>query len=443
MSKEQRIASTEDGKHKGLRRAAKIIGGGAAAGFIGVAGITIEHHRNLTHRSLEPHPVVSALIKAEQSSLGVGDPTIWASVHRIHHEMTDASLFPFFQMAGAIEWAQRPENVGTVEVPEAFPHLDPFVPEFSLDEVVTIGNLAKDHIKEKLGDVYQEKTDYTADEVREILNPHSPRYVYPDYKHHKGEWTTEDMAQILLTDPHSPVLTGGENGVKRIALKNIGLYQRAAALFTDHPERKPDDLQHPDGKNTSTHARDVIAGFAIPAAAVLFTRRKFDRKSVAEAVITGAAINAARVGLELVGGNVTNSMGHAGVFDQNRLVQAALRTKYDIHLNEEDGSVTTDTVHSGLPGKLLSWLTLDEVGGQKEHHAHPEEIAYTSQTGKDAVKEAPWGSLLEFLAKNKHFPLLQEGKGFEGTRPDVPHEGVLLIQQARVRNLKKDQAAQV
>ena len=136
-------------------------------------------------------------------------------------------------------------------------------------------------------------------------------------------------------------------------------------------------------------------------------------------------------------------MGHAGVFDQNRLVQAALRTKYDIHLNEEDGSVTTDTVHSGLPGKLLSWLTLDEVGGQKEHHAHPEEIAYTSQTGKDAVKEAPWGSLLEFLAKNKHFPLLQEGKGFEGTRPDVPHEGVLLIQQARVRNLKKEQAAQV
>lgn len=41
MSKEQGTASTEGRKHKGLRRAATILGGGAAAGFMGVAGITI------------------------------------------------------------------------------------------------------------------------------------------------------------------------------------------------------------------------------------------------------------------------------------------------------------------------------------------------------------------------------------------------------------------
>lgn len=440
MSVEQGKRQTPEKKHKALRRAATILGGGAAAGFLGVAGITVEHHRNLTHRSLEPHPLVSALVRAEQSSIGVGDPTIWASVHRIHHEMTDASLFPFYKIAEAIEWTQRPENVGKVDVPESFPHLDPFVPEFSRDEVVTIGSLAKDHLKEKLGDAYKEKTDYTADEIRDMLNPTSPRFVYPDYQHHEGEWTQDDMAQVLLTDPHSPVLAGSENGVRRVALKNIGLYHNAASLYYDQPEMKPEDLQHPDGKNTRVRARDVIAGFALPTAAVLFARGKYDKKSVAEAVVTGAAINTARVGMELVGGNVTNSMGHAGIFDRSRLAQSLFRKKYDIQLND-DGSVTTDTVHSGILGKLLSWATLDEVGGQQQHHLYPEKIAYTSKEGLEAVKEAPWGSFLAYLAKNKHIPLFKEGQGFEGTRPDVPHEGVLLIQQARVREMQSQKVA--
>jgi hypothetical protein len=68
-------------------------------------------------------------------------------------------------------------------------------------------------------------------------------------------------------------------------------------------------------------------------------------------------------------------------------------------------------------------------------------IKYTDASGREAIIEAPWGSLLEYLAKNEHFGLVNEGKGFidpatgeqvpNNERPDVVHPAVKRIQDLR------------
>src|SRR5581483_7952219 len=108
-----------------------------------------------------------------------------------------------------------------------------------------------------------------------------------------------------------------------------------------------------------------------------------------------------------------------------------------------DGSLSTNTIEAGPIGTLLSWATLDEVGRQDYHHQHPEAIAYTGKRGRQAWKEAPWGSFTALLANNKRVPFIQPGEGFPelSERPDKPHEGVMLIRAARVRQMEQDKAA--
>jgi len=73
---------------------------------------------------------------------------------------------------------------------------------------------------------------------------------------------------------------------------------------------------------------------------------------------------------------------------------------------------------------------------QEIHHKKPWKIAYTDATGRQAIIEAPWGSLLQVLAENEHISFIQHGDNFNGQpRPDVAHEGVKMIQAARARQL--------
>jgi hypothetical protein len=407
---------------------------GIGSGIGGVMGITAYDHRDLTHGSLKVNKFLKKAFDFEKRTLGIGDATIWASVHRIHHSITDVSLLPFYEISRATKWVEdNPDKAAGITIPESFAKLDPFVIDFTRDEVMKIGDMAEGLVKDRLGEAYETKADYTVEKVKELLNPDPEiaRYFYSKNKKHKGEWEQDQIAEILLTDPHSPALIDRENGVRGIALKNVPLYRHAAKLFFDRPDLKPKDLQSEDGKNNEESKLDIVAGVALPAAGVLFRRGEYKPKDFAIAAVAGSAIYGFRAATEIVGGNVTNSLGHAGVFDLSRLTQAAFRKNYEFTLNK-DGSLATDTRHAGFWGKVLGIVTLDEVGGQQVHHAYPNKVAYTMEEGLKGFAEAPWGTTLEKIADSK-LPFIERGDNFGGgPRPDVPHDAVIAIQNIRM-----------
>ena len=149
----------------------------------------------------------------------------------------------------------------------------------------------------------------------------------------------------------------------------------------------------------------------------------------------GAITTGVKAGEEVAGGAVVNSFGHAGKLDVKELFRAATKRDYVVALNP-DGSLTTDTVYAGAVGRVLGWVTFDEVGGQAFHHLNPDAIKYTDKTGLAGWIDAPWGSFTEWLAESP-IPLLEVGEGFgDLPRPDVPDEGVLMIQKARAEQYR-------
>ena len=156
---------------------------------------------------------------------------------------------------------------------------------------------------------------------------------------------------------------------------------------------------------------DYARGVAVPAALTLIARGKYKPEDFAKAAVIGGAIFGVKLGFHIAGGNITNSLGHAGKMTPERFINAIFGEEYKPVLNP-DGTVSTDSVNGGLLGRLISMITFDEVGGQKEHHLGPDKIAFTSQEGIKAWWEAPWGSLLSVLARSRYFPLINEGKGF-------------------------------
>ena len=419
------------------------------AGFVGVAGITLRDHRELTHRSVILHRALRRFFDWEQRTLSVGEPTIWAAVHRIHHNIPDATLAPYYHIARGLQWVEEhPEKAQGVTVPDTFSHLDPYITKVSREDVTTVGNLAIGIMKDRLGDEYKPPVDYSTEALNSLFHPERPRYQYPSYKRHVGEYSQDDIADILLGDPHSParIPPPEENGVHGVAEKNVLLYTRHADLFRARPDLKPKDLQNEQGTNRKATRFDIATGFALPSALVLFRRGKYTAKDVVIAAAVGSTINAIRIGMEVLGGNVTNSLGHAGEMTHKRMIQAVKDGKY-IPLPNPDGTLSTNTAGAGKLGQALSRLTLDEVGGQEEHHSHPEKIAYTSKKGLEALFEAPWGSLISFLAHNKRFPFINPGPGFdlrEGeTRPDQPHQAMDIIHQLRAKQLAKENATKV
>jgi hypothetical protein len=414
---------------------------GLALGLLGVSFITGWHHRRYTHESIDLHPALSAVGEFEQITLGV-DPVIWASVHTTHHAIPDASLKGFHDFYLGAQWIEEnAEKVPGVMIPETIPNLDPFAPEIKYQDAMKIGGMAVDYMKQRVGEKFKPPETYTAEELSAILNPPKPTYFYPAKKH-KGPFNYDEMADRLLRDPHSPVLVAPPetNGVQGVAKHNVDLYSTTADLFRAHPDLIPTHLQRPDGSIKRGNKWHVAAGFAIPAAAVLLRRGKYGPQDFAIAALSGAAINGIRTGFEVMGGNITNSLGHAGTLTQKEMLRAISEGVYKPKLNP-DGTVTTNTEDAGFVGRLVSKLTLDEVGGQQVHHANPEKIAYTYKEGLDAWIEAPWGKLLEAAAHSKYFPLIKPGRGFGlkpgERRPDMPLPAMELLHKIRVEQLKQ------
>lgn len=419
-----------------LRTSAKAAAIGAASGTAQSVGVTWEHHRAKTHQSIETHPALRHAIEFIEGTLGV-DSTVWASVHLIHHEMSDANMKPFLDTYRALSWVKNnPDASYGLTVPDQFPHLDPFVDAFSQEDVETIGAHAEASIKERLGNEYQEPPMSRA-QVEDILNPQEPRYYYDMQKPRQDEkYTQDEIETLLLRDPHSPVLVpprnGHQNGLRGVLRYNVPLFKGPGNLFKARPDLKPDHLQSRE-KSKAEQALMWTAGFVAAAGITYAARRDFTKEGLAIAAIAGSVANASRIPTYLEGGKITNANGHWYVPGARELWKALLSRDAKPYI-QPDGKVTMDTVNAGVLGKLLSAVTLDEVGGQAAHHNYPENIAYTTKTGLEGVKDAPFGKLTEAIA-NGPIPLFRRGKQFGGIekskRPDMPNEGVILIEQRR------------
>lgn len=432
MSVEQKIQPFDI-----MRSGAKIVAAGIAYGVPGVALVTLVHHRQDTHRSVKVHPVIERITDFIMQIYSP-DRTDWSSTHRVHHFNPDVTLYPFYRITQAIHWiGANPSRAHGIKIPDAYQHLDRFVTSFSKEDVLEIGHIAEQIVRDRLEGAYQPPESYKLEDLQTILNPTEAQYHYSQkLKNHKGEYSQEEIAEVLLGDPHSATRMSGSNGVREVLLGNVGLYRASAHLFRDMPHLKPKDLQlGKEVDHRKARIRGFIEGSLVAAGLVLLARNKYQPKDFLKALLAGTAINTVAVGLHISGGNITNSLGHAGLTTTEGFLQAIGAKEYKLILNP-DGTVSTDSVSGGLLGRIVSWLTFDEVGGQREHHLHPEQIAFTSQKGPKAWIEAPWGRLLTVLAESKYFPLISPGEGFdlkEGeTRPDMPNPAVEIINRRRV-----------
>jgi hypothetical protein len=412
---------------------------GYAVGVLGGMSVTLRGHRQLTHRSVSLPRWVERGCDFEQRTVTV-NTILWSAVHRIHHQMPDVALAPFGRITNAVNWVRdNPDQFPGAKIPEAYPHLDPFVQEFTLDQVMEIGGLTNKFLRDRLGERYRPPESYTAEELKALLHPEQPTYLYPSQPH-VGDYTLQEMEDILTGDPHSPVRFHGANGVRSELFHFPKLNDGAAGLLRAHPELIPKDLQSEDGQYKRYGKLDLALGFGIATAAVLLARGKYSPKDLLRAAIQGSAINGIKIGLQIIGGNTVNSLGHAGSLTEGQAASAVRSQKYKIEVNK-DGTVSANVERAGWTGVFLGGFTLDEVGGQGEHHDDPSKIAYTSETGPKAWREAPWGSLISLLAKSKWFPLINPGAGFElregETRPDEAHPAVAIIQRIRAEQIAK------
>lgn len=423
---------------------------GLVAGVLGVMGITIEPHRNLTHKSLKPHEWIRKAIRFEQKTLGVKDLTVWAAAHRGHHRWTDFRAKRFIHAFRAVEWMKKEEAAGrkvNIEIPTHFRHFDPRVPEFPAERAIRIGELAELDAASRMGDAFERPTTYTPEQLKKMLYPEEEDY-YPDYQKDDPDNNTSDRIMDHLTsDPHSPLYEPGSNGVRGTFKNNFRRYQARADFFRMRPEFKDPDLitendrLPPEERKVEKSWPYVVAGFALPAAGVLFARGKYKPEDFATAAIGGAIANGARAGLEIFGGNTTNALGHSG--DAVDLVRKLFKKEYLIPINP-DGTLATDTTLAGIIGKIISLLTLDEVGRQWDHHKRPGDPVYSAAQGAKRWMEATWGSTLEAAAKSP-LPLFELGEGFdleEGERrPDDPHEAMDLVMLTRREQREREMYA--
>ncbi len=399
-----------------------------AAAFYSLSRTAIEDHRVWTHRSLAFNDE-----RAEKAYRIAGshltDTKRWAAVHRIHHRTPDSNLVNFTEYADYVDWhgEQTDSSEGQLELPDALYGYDPAVEEIDAATTYEIGSLARDLV----GGLYQPAENYSEEEARRILYDRSPKYFYESADEMKRDRQhpvlfdpdhppTLHQIRFLLRDPHSPALH--RQGIPGILRNNVSLYGYVERNFEDGAFR-PDDLQ-PDEiddwtrQNRSKLRYAYVGGMML--AGVLLGGRGSKEKLATQAAI-GATASALAVAGLIAGGNITNSLGHGG--DMKKLtVNGFLAGKV---YPKADGTYEND-YHRGLGP-----VTLDEVGGQKVHHQHPDAIAYSLETGLNQLREAPFGTFLEYLTD--HGIIFKRGDNFGNTesRPDMPSSAVQILQQYR------------
>lgn len=153
-------------------------------------------------------------------------------------------------------------------------------------------------------------------------------------------------------DPHSPVLQG-RYGVVKLFFKNTPMYGRAARAVERKgvfaPDLQPDDLD-------KSIFDKVQLGLMTSFAGHMAVNRRAGNPAYMGAVSWGVE--------KLVyvsGGNLVNSLGHAGVHPFKALIAGEIE-------RQPDGTFGTDS-------RVVSLLTLGE-GNQRHHHEHPRSLYF-------------------------------------------------------------------
>ena len=155
-------------------------------------------------------------------------------------------------------------------------------------------------------------------------------------------------------DPHSPVLQG-RYGVFKLFFKNTPMYGRAARAVEEKDVFAP-DLQ-PDALDRAVFDRTQVGLVASLAGHVAVNR------AAGNAGYMGTVSWVVEKAVYIFGGNIVNSLGHAGVRPFQALVTGEIE-------RQEDGTFGADS-------KVVSLLTLGE-GNQRYHHEHPESLYFGS-----------------------------------------------------------------
>lgn len=411
--------------------------GGLAAGvaFVNLSKTAVLDHRHWTHDSIAFENPTHEKI-ARTSGAHLTDTKAWASVHTIHHSTPDANLLPFAELADYLDWheAQTTLRPGQLEIPDTVRGFDPAIPELDVETAREIGVLAR----ELVADFYTPQANYTAEEAHDIMLSPDDKFRYESQQaikqarrnpiHYDPENTSLHDMRFMLRDPHSPALH--DKGILGILAYNVPLYGYVEQSFQD-PRFRLERLQPDDWDETLRENRAKLRwGYvgAMALATIAANRSKTPGQAAGNAVLGAAASGLAVVGL-IQGGNITNALGHGG--DWKKYRPSDIREGV-VHV-KPDGTYTSNS-------KTLSAPTLDEVGGQYEHHEDPSRIAYTTQEGWKRWAYAPYGRFLEKLIDKG--VLLKEGGNFGGDhRPDLPSDAVLLIEKTRRQHIGTEPSA--
>jgi fatty-acid desaturase len=154
-------------------------------------------------------------------------------------------------------------------------------------------------------------------------------------------------------DPHSPVLQG-DHGVLKLFFKNTPMYSRAARAVEKADvfaaDLQPDELDKKVFDKTKLGLAASLAGHVVV------------NKAVGNPGYMGAASWLVEKAVYISGGNLVNSIGHAGAKVGNAIVKGEQPTPHP------DGSYGADS-------KLVGALTMGE-GNQKYHHEHPKSVFF-------------------------------------------------------------------
>ncbi|MDQ2973074.1 MAG: hypothetical protein M3Q79_01155 [bacterium] len=401
--------------------------------FASLVRTAVYEHRILTHRSLEVDVPVETAFRVAGAHLA--DAKRWAAVHRVHHSTPDANLLPFIELVDLVEWreGQSSSYERMFELPDVVEGFDPAAKTIPFKEALKIGRLARTLVDGK----YRPPENYHISDVSRILYSKQARFRYEDRNKMKKDANNAPIfnpdrppsleeIRFLLRDPHAPALH--ERGIPGILLYNVPLYGYAERSFADAAFRptdlSPDQLDETLREN---RAKLRIAYVGLVAALNLAMKRPSTLAKAAYELLVGGAVSGAAVAALINGGNLTNALGHGGDWSQLTFKDFLDGKVYP----KSDGTYTTNS-------KLMAAPTLDEVGGQDEHHDDPSLIAYTKERGVKKVVSAPFGSGLEALTKKSI--VFRKGNGFPelDQRPDLPSEAVLVLQGVRRTYLKNN-----
>ena len=393
-----------------------------ATAMVPLLKTAILDHRESTHRSVETGPFVRTALEIAGSPFT--DNKRWAATHRVHHSTADANLLPFIELADYLAWRQANPDLQTkLDLPDRISGLDPALPEMSFEDAVQVGELARQLVDGK----YLPKQSYSSVEAVRILYSADPRYLYESPKGNKdavkkvGDDPSLWDIRYVLRDPHSPALH--PQGLRGIGMQNRHLYDDVVTFFTLNPQFMPDDLVHTKREAWIEDNKKIVRlGFvATSVVARLAIDRPRTRSELAKSTATGAVISGLATMALIAGGNIVNSLGHGGdvPFFSTDFVEDVKTGRVRVKSN---GRYTANST-------IASIATLDEVGGQLEHHDDPSLIAYTQKTGLAKFVDAPFGTIVEAFAKRNIG--MRVGPGFEGRRPDLPSDAVLKIEELR------------